>query len=204
MVPERSLDDRSSPYAVARPPATWRSVTQWAAIDANCSATASGCSAHPPRPTTPFRDAASHLTCSSEHRRPRHAPVMALSDRHQCVPRTTRSRHRRSRAHPRSDCLTPIMGSPESQPDVVAPGDAEPDALLLAKESLSQACFTLLALLTCRQRAVLILRDVLRWSASNTATLLGTSAAAVDSARTPGPSDPLCDRRRRSSSLPRK
>ena len=91
-------------------------------------------------------------------------------------------RHRRTRPIQRSDWLTIVARTPDGQLEAVAPSHAQPESLVVAKESLTQACFTVIALLTPRQRAVLILRDVLCWSASDTATLLDTSVAAVNSA----------------------
>lgn len=91
-------------------------------------------------------------------------------------------RSRRARPRPLSDWRAPTVGSHEDPPEVAAPRDAEPDSVLVARESLAQACSTVLAVLTPKQRAVLILRDVLRWSACDTSALLGTSVPAVNSA----------------------
>jgi RNA polymerase sigma-70 factor, ECF subfamily len=91
-------------------------------------------------------------------------------------------RSRRTRPRPLSDWHARTVGRPEGPPEVAAPGDAEPDSVVVARESLAQACSTVLAVLTPKQRAVLILRDVLRWSACDTGALLGTSVPAVNSA----------------------
>jgi RNA polymerase sigma factor (sigma-70 family) len=90
-------------------------------------------------------------------------------------------RRRRARPHQRSDWFAPVVRTGEGQPEVVASRETEPDSVVTAGDSLTQACFVL-ALLTPRQRAVVILRDVLQWSASDTATLLDASVAAVNSA----------------------
>jgi RNA polymerase sigma-70 factor (ECF subfamily) len=60
--------------------------------------------------------------------------------------------------------------------------EAEPDALVLTKESIELAFLTVIQLLTPQQRAALILRDVLDWSAKQVADLLGVSVAAANSA----------------------
>ncbi|NYD40110.1 sigma-70 family RNA polymerase sigma factor [Nocardioides panaciterrulae] len=59
-----------------------------------------------------------------------------------------------------------------------------PDAAVLVTErdSIRLAFIAALQHLPARQRAVLILRDVLRWSAAEVATALDTSSAAVNSA----------------------
>jgi RNA polymerase sigma-70 factor, ECF subfamily len=64
----------------------------------------------------------------------------------------------------------------------IAPRGAEPDAALVAKETIELAFLVAIQQLTPRQRAVLILRDVLGWSAIETAMLLDASVDAVNSA----------------------
>lgn len=59
---------------------------------------------------------------------------------------------------------------------------AGPEARYDAHESISLAFLTALQVLPPRQRAVLILRDVLSWRASEVATLLDLSESAVNSA----------------------
>jgi RNA polymerase sigma-70 factor, ECF subfamily len=71
-------------------------------------------------------------------------------------------------------------------PDILldrpAPGRDEPDALVIARETIELAYLAAIQLLPPNQRAVLILRDVLDWSAADTAALLDTSVASVTSA----------------------
>jgi RNA polymerase sigma-70 factor (ECF subfamily) len=74
----------------------------------------------------------------------------------------------------------------EPYPDRLLEGiqasDAEPDAAVVSKETIELAFLVAIQHLPPRQRAVLILRDVLGWSAKDAASLLETSVASVTSA----------------------
>ncbi|CAM5377792.1 RNA polymerase sigma-70 factor OS=Streptomyces violarus OX=67380 GN=FHS41_002649 PE=3 SV=1 [Streptomyces violarus] len=71
----------------------------------------------------------------------------------------------------------------EPMPDArVLPTTDDPAEAAIAKESVRLAFMAALQQLPAKQRAVLILREVLAWKASEVAELLGTSVASVNSA----------------------
>jgi RNA polymerase sigma-70 factor, ECF subfamily len=65
---------------------------------------------------------------------------------------------------------------------LLAPAEDEPGAAVVARETIELAFLAAIQHLPPRQRAVLILRDVLDWSAKETAELLDVSVASVNSA----------------------
>ncbi len=103
------------------------------------------------------------------------------------------SRGRRARPMDFGSASTPepsSLGDPMGEdtwlqpvPDaMVVPVDGDPADVAVAKETIRLAFVAALQHLPARQRAVLILREVLQWSAAETAELLGTTVASVNSA----------------------
>jgi RNA polymerase sigma-70 factor (ECF subfamily) len=81
----------------------------------------------------------------------------------------------------------PVTRSPEIPwlqpiPDALLGGEDDPATIVTSRESTRLAFVAALQQLPAKQRAVLILRDVLAWQASEVAQLLDTSTAAVNSA----------------------
>ncbi len=75
-----------------------------------------------------------------------------------------------------------VQPYPDSLLDELAGGQPGPEAVAVSRETISLAFLAAIQLLPARQRAVLILRDVVSWPAAEIAELLGTSVPAVNSA----------------------
>jgi RNA polymerase sigma-70 factor (ECF subfamily) len=71
---------------------------------------------------------------------------------------------------------------PDRLLEAPAPAEGEPEAAAVARETIELAFLAAIQRLPSRQRAVLILRDVLDWSVKATAATLEMSPAAVNSA----------------------
>ena len=94
---------------------------------------------------------------------------------------------RRAQADPSTALPAPadlpwLQPYPDLLLEGAAPREGEPDAAAVSKETIELTFLAAIQHLPPRQRAVLILRDVLAWSAKETASLLETSAASVNSA----------------------
>ncbi|MHA6617990.1 RNA polymerase subunit sigma-70 [Pseudonocardia sp. DLS-67] len=87
--------------------------------------------------------------------------------------------------HPRRPAaageVTWLQPFPDRLLEQAAP-DAEPDVAVVARETIELAFLVAVQHLPPRQRAVLMLRDVLGWSAAESAAVLGSSVASVNSA----------------------
>ena len=97
---------------------------------------------------------------------------VAVPDRHQRLP----GRAREAPA-PEPSSPTPTRASRTPTPSI-----ADPAARYALREGMELAFLTAIQRLPGRQRAVLILRDVLGWTGAETAELLDTTVTAVNSA----------------------
>jgi RNA polymerase sigma-70 factor, ECF subfamily len=121
-------------------------------------------------------------------------PGMALSDRDEHLPRCPAQQTAASASLAVGPWDGPALAGPASgRPAVaaavprpaaggIAPLEDEPDAVVVARETIEIAFLAAIQLLPPRQRAALIMRDVLGWSARETASLLDASVASVNSA----------------------
>jgi RNA polymerase sigma-70 factor (ECF subfamily) len=70
---------------------------------------------------------------------------------------------------------------PDDLLEPAAPAETEPDAMLVSKETIELVYLTALQHLRPRQRAVLVVRDALGWSARDAADLLDITVTAANS-----------------------
>ena len=107
-----------------------------------------------------------------------------------CLTAIDRRRRRPAQSRrqwPAEDPQTPVVAGPEVPwlqpfPDALLAGEREdPAAVAVSRAGIRLAFVAALQYLSARQRAVLILRDVLEWPAAEVAHLLGTTTAAVNS-----------------------
>ena len=94
-------------------------------------------------------------------------------------------RPRKVRAHEGPGPLAEVpwlQPYPDEVLEAIPSGEAEPEAEVVARETMELAFIAAIQLLPPKQRAALILRDVLGWSAAETASLLDTGVAAANSA----------------------
>ncbi len=88
---------------------------------------------------------------------------------------------------PTEDPDAPLVAGPEVPwlqpfPDALLAGEQQdPAAVVVSRAGIRLAFVAALQYLTARQRATLILRDVLEWPAAEVADLLGTTTTAVNS-----------------------
>jgi len=103
-----------------------------------------------------------------------------------------KGRERRARPMDLGPARAPVASNLNALPEVtwiepapdglVVPEDGDPAEVAVARETIRLAFVAALQHLPPRQRAVLILCEVLRWKASEVAELLDTSVASVNSA----------------------
>jgi RNA polymerase sigma-70 factor (ECF subfamily) len=96
-----------------------------------------------------------------------------------CLDTLKRTKRRAGGAFSEIPWLQPF---PDHVLDQVAPPEEEPDAVVVARETIELTFIALIQSLPARQRAALVLRDVLGWSAAETADALQTSVASANSA----------------------
>jgi RNA polymerase sigma-70 factor (ECF subfamily) len=98
-----------------------------------------------------------------------------------CLDMLRRSSRRLTSVHSHAD-VPWLQPYPDRLLDEVAPSAEEPEAVVVERETIELAFLAALQVLPPRQRAALVLRDVLGWSANETAELLETSVPAANSA----------------------
>ena len=98
-----------------------------------------------------------------------------------CLDVLRRSSRRLSAIHSFAD-LPWLQPYPDRLLDEIVSSDEQPHSAVVERETIGLAFLSAMQVLPPRQRAALILRDVLGWPADETASLLETSVAAANSA----------------------
>jgi RNA polymerase sigma-70 factor (ECF subfamily) len=93
-----------------------------------------------------------------------------------------RSRNRRTASTTSFAELPWLQPYPDVLLDELAPDRDGPDATVIERETIELAFLVALQVLPPRQRAAFVVRDILGWTAEQTARLLGTSVPAANSA----------------------
>ncbi len=93
-----------------------------------------------------------------------------------------RSRARLTKAAATHADVPWLQPYPDRLLDEISAAGSWPEAAAVGRETIELAFLTALQVLAPRQRAALVARDVLGWSAADTAALLQTSVAAANSA----------------------
>jgi RNA polymerase sigma-70 factor (TIGR02960 family) len=98
-----------------------------------------------------------------------------------CLDVLRRSSRRPSAMHSFAD-VPWLQPYPDRLLDEIVSSEEQPDVTVVERETIGLAFLSAMQVLPPRQRAALILRDVLGWPADETASLLETSVAAANSA----------------------
>jgi RNA polymerase sigma-70 factor (TIGR02960 family) len=98
-----------------------------------------------------------------------------------CLDVLRRSSRRLSAMHSFAD-VPWLQPYPDRLLDEIVSSEEQPDVTVVERETIGLAFLSAMQVLPPRQRAALILRDVLGWPADETAALLETSVAAANSA----------------------
>ena len=125
---------------------------------------------------------------STGSRRTRASTCCAAGRAGCCRRRWRRRRTRRAPPAPPAD-LPWLQPYPDRLLEPIAPREDEPGAAVVARETIELAFLAAIQHLPPRQRAVLILRDVLGWSAKDTAALLEASVAVGEQRPAAGAGD---------------
>ena len=171
----------------SRPPAavTSRRFARWSNRSAaSCTRTPTACSAGSTTPRTRCRNRELKAwRALATVRGARELPRVDVPDRHQHLPRRAQGASRgcfrkiSARLSRRRPTTAPRRDIPwlEPYPDALLPDGSDPEAALRLREGIRLAFVRAMQLLPPRQRAALILHDVLEWSVAEVAEMLETT-----------------------------